>query len=97
MSRYKNTSTKKIKESFELNRKGKVAFGTTIYLEVPESDEDIFIITTEGDRLDTLSQQFYGTPKLWWFIAHTNNISTNNVSPGTSLRISINTELARGL
>jgi len=97
MSRYRNTSIKRIKNSPEYNKKGKDAYGTTLYEKISETDDDIFIITTDGDRLDTLSQQFYGTPKLWWFIAHTNNISTNNLIPGTSLRISINTELARGL
>ena len=97
MSRYKYTSTKVVKNSFENTRKGKQAMDTTLYREVPDSDEDIFILTTEGDRLDNLSHQFYGTPDLWWFIARTNNINTMNIEPNTSLRISTNTELARGL
>ena len=97
MARYKDTSTKTVKNSFETARNGKQVYSTTIYREVPERDEDIYIITTDGDRLDTLSNDFYGTPNLWWFIAHTNNITTMNVAPGTSLRISTNREFARGL
>ena len=67
-----------------------------MYSKVPVKDSDIFIITQEGDRLDLLANQFYSDPSLWWFIANVNNISTNNVPQGTSLRIPVTTEFASG-
>ena len=90
MSRYKNT---------KLNRDTKsnqISYRTSIYKEVPESNNDIYVITQTGDRLDHLAQQFYGDQSLWWFIANANNLSTMNIPAGTSLRIPNNTEFARG-
>tara|TARA_R100000315_G_C5154728_1_gene88816 strand:+ start:98 stop:367 length:270 start_codon:yes stop_codon:yes gene_type:complete len=72
-------------------------FGTTIYEKVPEKDTDQYFIAVEGDRCDNLAQQFYGNPNLWWFIARVNNLTTNNIPAGTSLRIPIDTTFAKGL
>ena len=41
--------------------------------------------------------EFYGNPNLWWFIARVNNLKNNNIPAGTSLRIPIDTEFAKGL
>ena len=90
MSRYKNT---------KLNRDTKsnqISYRTSIYKEVPESNNDIYVITQTGDRLDHLAQQFYGDQSLWWFIANANNLSTMNIPAGTSLRIPNNIEFAKG-
>jgi len=79
MARYANSS---------LRRKNKKIFrGTTIYKKIPESNDDIWVITQYGDRLDLLSQQFYGTISLWWVIAKANHIYTLKVPDGTSIRI----------
>ena len=72
-------------------------YGTTIYEKVPEKDTDQYFIAVEGDRCDNLAQQFYGNPNLWWFIARVNNLTTNNIPAGTSLRIPIDTTFAKGL
>ena len=98
MSRYENTNIKKINKPRYVGEKNKnfAKYNTTIYNDVPESNNDLFIITQEGDRLDNLAFQFYGDPSLWWFIAQTNNISTMNVEANTSLRISFNTSFATG-
>jgi nucleoid-associated protein YgaU len=95
MSRYKNTTTNKSQKNF-LRKNSVGKFNTTIYDKVPESNSDIFIITTEGDRLDSLAKQFYDDPTLWWYIAQTNNISAMNLKPGTSLRISRTQKYAKG-
>ena len=72
-------------------------FGTTIYEKVPERDSDQYFIAVEGDRCDNLAQQFYGNANLWWFIARVNNLKTMNIPAGTSLRIPIDTQNAKGL
>ena len=43
-----------------------------------------------------LSMVFYGSPQFWWFIAHTNNITTMNVDAGLTLRIPATVERAIG-
>ena len=90
MGRYEKT--KIIKDN-----KSRFKYNTTIYQNVPESDEDIYVITQYGDRLDLLASQFYGNQHLWWFIGHTNNISTMNIDPGTRLRISFDFSKASDL
>ena len=59
-------------------------------------DDDIIILTQEGDRLDNLAFQFYGNSSLWWFIAHVNKLNSLNVEAGLTLRIPISTEDALG-
>ena len=61
-----------------------------------ETNSDLYFISTEGDRCDNLANRFYGDSKLWWFIAKVNNLTTNNIPAGTSLRIPINTQDAEG-
>ena len=88
-SRYKKTFT-------SYTKSGGLKYDTTIYEQVPESNDDVYVITQEGDRLDKLANQFYGTPQMWWFIARVNNLKTMNLKAGTSLRIPASTEFARG-
>ena len=42
-------------------------------------DDDIYVTTQHGDRLDNLAATFYGSAMHWWFIAHVNNFGTYNV------------------
>ena len=88
MSRYKNTK-KPVKNK-------KSYYATTIYKKVEEKNSDSYFITTEGDRCDNLANRFYGDAKLWWFIARVNNLTTNNIPAGTSIRIPANTQDAEG-
>ena len=81
MSRYDKTKiTKKNK---------KLYYNTTIYNKVDEINSDQYFISQEGDRCDNLAYRFYGDSKLWWFIARVNNLTTNNIPAGTSLRIPV--------
>ena len=89
MSRYRYTSKdKKNKKNY---------YQTTIYNKVNEKDSDNYFISQEGDRCDYLAHRFYGDSSLWWFIARVNNLTTNNIPAGTSLRIPATTEDAEGL
>ena len=88
MARYNKTlRRKKNKKNYYL---------TTIYKKVEEKNSDLYFIAQEGDRCDNLANRFYGNPQLWWFIAKVNNLTTNNIPAGTSLRIPINTSDAEG-
>ena len=88
MSRYKST---------DKNRKSnKKYYETTIYKKVEEKNTDSYFIATQGDRCDNLANRFYGDSTLWWFIARTNNLTTNNIPAGTSLRIPATTVDAEG-
>lgn len=98
MSRYDQTDKKRsnIKDASHNSKQIKYHYGTTIYDDVPKSNDDIYVITQSGDRLDQLAYQFYGDQHLWWFIARANNISTMNISAGTRLRIPTSIVNAQG-
>ena len=68
--------------------------GTASLPEYKEKNSDILLIATEGDRCDQLSQEYYGTPEHWWFIATVNKLSTNHIEAGTQIRIPLSLEQA---
>ena len=90
MSRYDIT---KITQTRDGKRK---KYSTTIYDEVPKLNTDMYFITQDGDRLDSLAFEFYGDQHLWWFIARANNLKTMNVSAGTRIRIPVSAKNAKG-
>lgn len=81
-SRYETSETKK---TFD----GRVVYRPKIYPNIPLRDDDIYVATETGDRLDTLAYDFYGDSKLWWIIASANNIhnAVFGFPDGTILRI----------
>ncbi len=72
INRYQNTPKEKID--------GKTVYKTSRYPEVPLSENDIYVISTQGDRFDVLAQQYYGDSSLWWVISIAN---TGNAGAGT--------------
>lgn len=63
------------------------------YPEVPASPDDIYVITTIGDRLDLLAQQYYSDSTLWWVISIANNFLKQDsifIPTGTQIRIPVN-------
>tara|TARA_E500000305_G_scaffold74069_1_gene59837 strand:+ start:199 stop:468 length:270 start_codon:yes stop_codon:yes gene_type:complete len=88
MARYSNTKKQKINN--------KNYYATTIYKKVEEKNSDQYFISQQGDRCDSLANRFYGDSTLWWFIAKVNNLTTNNIPAGTSLRIPTTIEDAEG-
>ena len=83
MNRYINIPQTKIK--------GKLVYKTVRYPEVPLSEEDIYVYTTQGDRFDTLAQQYYNDSSLWWIIsiANTDQLSQNTLVIPAGLQIRI--------
>jgi phage tail protein X len=58
--------------------------------DIPIQASDRFIYSREGDRLDSLANEFYNEPRYWWVIAEANpglGHGTLSVSPGRQLRI----------
>ena len=88
MNRYKNT--KKIKKN------GVTYYRTTLFSNIPKSDDDLYVLSQWGDRLDLLAHQFYGDVTLWWYIGRANNIFTINIPTNMQLRIPGSTKYARG-
>ena len=84
-SRYSNNGTQKLKD-------GREVYKSRIYPNIPLKDNDIYIVTQTGDRLDTLANQFYGNSSYWWIIASANNIhdAPSALPDGTELRIPMN-------
>jgi len=82
MNRYLNIDT-------DTSETGKVFRRNPIYPTIPPSVDDFYIISTVGDRYDTLALNFYGDPKLWWIIASANNFNKTSLvlDPGVQIRI----------
>jgi nucleoid-associated protein YgaU len=68
-------------------------YKSKFYPNIPLSESDVYVITTVGDRLDSLAFSYYNDPTLWWIIAMANNNATKGALypvPGTQLRIPVN-------
>jgi len=86
MNRYDNST-------IETTSTGKQFLKQKYYPNIPYSSTDEYVITTIGDRLDTLAYSYYRDSTLWWIIAMANNNITNGrlfPEPGTQLRIPTN-------
>ena len=86
MNRYQNIPKIKID--------GNLFYQTSRYPEVPLSENDIYVYTTQGDRFDVLAQQYYGDSSLWWTISIANNDKLNQstlvIPEGIQIRIPAN-------
>ena len=83
MDRYRNISTLKNTQGIEYYR-------GTKYPEIPLSENDIYVITVTGDRLDILANRYYGDSTLYWIISAANpsqSFSSMYVIEGSQLRI----------
>ncbi len=83
MTRYDNPTVLKTTQN-------KPYYNSKAYPNVPLSVDDIYIVTTIGDRLDYLAYTYYLDSELWWIISMANNNITKGSLfpvPGTQLRI----------
>jgi hypothetical protein len=72
---------------------GKRVFRTTRYPKIPVSLNDLYIVASETDYLDSLAYKFYKDSTLWWVIAQANNIKATLKAPtGIQIRIPRNIE-----
>lgn len=94
MNRYKNINI--------IYVDGKQCYQTTKYPEIPLSINDIYLYTAQGDRFDTLADQYYQDQSLWWIISIANTAiagtslpsdlpqNSLNIPPGSQIRIPTN-------
>ena len=64
--------------------------GTTVYPNLPAHPDDIYLISTIGDRFDVLASEYYGDSSLWWIIASANPEiarDTLSITPGIQIRV----------
>jgi hypothetical protein len=86
MNRYQNIPIIKNSEGTRYYRDNK-------YPRIPLSENDIYVVTTIGDRFDLLSQQYYGDSSLWWIISIANEDLPQNslyIPVGSQIRIPLN-------
>jgi nucleoid-associated protein YgaU len=94
MKRYGNSNIKA--KPTTSKKAGFRHLGTTIYDKIPANNNDVWVVTQEGDRLDSLAHQFYGDVGLWWYIGRANHIKVMKLKVGTLLRIPADTKYAKG-
>ncbi len=99
MNRYENVKIRK--SIIKRGKKTPLSYentskSTTLYSNIPESDNDLYVISQYGDRLDQLANQYYGDVTLWWYIAKANHLKFMTIPPGTRLRIPHSVQFALG-
>ena len=82
ISRYLDNDNKKTPD-------GKTVYKSKRLKNIPLKNDDIYVASQTGDRLDLLANQYYGSPAYWWIIANANNIHDGKLGlkDGTILRI----------
>ena len=72
-----------------INKNGQRVLVSTLYPQIPLSDEDQFIYPLDGDRLDNLAFRYYGDASLWWVIATANGLGKGRtiLNPNFKIRI----------
>jgi len=73
----------------KVDERGKRVVKPLLYPPIPRSVNDIYILTTPGDRLDLLAIKYYGDVGYYWMIAQANGIGKGslNIPIGVQLRI----------
>ena len=64
-------------------------YQTTRYPEVPLSDNDTYVYTSQGDRFDILASQYYSDQTLWWIISIANTATAGTSLPSDLLQNSL--------
>jgi len=90
MNRYANIEKIKNQNEF-VGTLGTQYYKDVTYPEIPSNENDIWVETEFGDRLDLLANQFYQDVTLYWVIAIANpdkvNMGSLFITPGTQIRI----------
>lgn len=65
----------------------------TLYPNIPIEDDDIFITSKGGDRLDNLAYKYYKDPSYWWIIARANHFEDGKFSLKAGIEVRIPADL----
>ena len=87
MNRYQNITLTKY------NSTGSQYYLNNIYPDVEFTEDDNYVITTLGDRLDILANNFYGDPSLWWIISSANSLPGDSLYPPIGIQLRIPTDV----
>lgn len=68
---------------------GKLVYRSTLYPNIPVTDDDIYVTLSQDDYLDSIAKQYYGDESYWWIIAVANNISDGKLSVEINKQIRI--------
>ena len=85
MSKYNNLTTTEL--DVEIKRR---YYTSILDPEIPKQTDDIYVVSTFGDRLDLLAWNYYSNVNFWWVIAAANpelRKDTLNLEIGTQIRI----------
>lgn len=88
MNRYQNILVKKN------SNQSSQFYANNIYPDIPFTDTDNYVITTLGDRLDLLANNFYSDPTLWWIISSANSLPGDTLYPPTGMQLRIPTDIS---
>jgi hypothetical protein len=86
-SRYATIQTTK------LDGTGSLYYRSNVYPDIQPTDQDYYVITTIGDRLDLLARDFYQDSSLWWIIATANALPGDSVFPPIGVQLRIPTDV----
>jgi hypothetical protein len=75
------------------NSTGSQYYVNNVYPDIAVTDNDTYIISTLGDRLDLLANDFYGDVSLWWIIASANALPGDSLYPPVGMQLRIPTDV----
>jgi hypothetical protein len=75
------------------NQEGRKYYVNNIYPDILPTGNDIYVITTLGDRLDLLAYQYYKDTSLWWIIASANALPGDSLSPPVGIQLRIPSDI----
>ena len=94
MSKYSNLTFESTEFNVELKRR---YYTSILDPEIPKQSDDIYVVSTFGDRLDLLAWNYYQNVDFWWIIAAANpelRKDTLNLEVGTQIRIPVDFQSA---
>jgi hypothetical protein len=71
---------------------------STRYPDIPLTENDVFLYTIRGDRLDNLAYQFYNDPTLWWILSVANpDLPNDSLYPSLGFQLRIPNDIKQVL
>jgi hypothetical protein len=77
------------------NETGKRVTRSVIYPPIPRSLNDIYLLTTPGDRLDLLAKTYYGDVGYWWILAEANAIGKGDLVLPVGIQLRVPKEVSK--
>ena len=72
---------------------GDEVYKTTIYPTIRKKNDDLYIRSKDGDRLDALAHKYYKNAGLWWIIAQANQLGKGTLVIPSGKQVRIPTDL----